>query len=246
MAEYPSVARYQHDLGATLHNIAVQLIDRGELPERRPYSSSGPSPTSKPRSRPIQGSRDTPVPHWALHRSGHDSGAARRDREAAVAAGDLARTMPDSGTAAAEAGATLIRCLGRRRGMSVSRRPNARQPPRAYADQAHTLIHEAERCGADDPESLDRLAVCWRTPRITTFLSRDPSRAIDLAKRAIERRSQVGKYRTTLGLALYARRLELGRRGVGRVDEAPPRRRRYRLVPPGLDSLATRRLASSP
>jgi tetratricopeptide (TPR) repeat protein len=71
----------------------------------------------------------------------------------------------------------------------------------SYIRRARDLLDEAARKTGDDPETQNALAQMFA--QSPDHRLRDPARAVEWAKKAVERSPQAGPYRSTLGLALY-------------------------------------------
>jgi len=72
---------------------------------------------------------------------------------------------------------------------------------RTYAGRAKDLFEEAAKRSKDNPEALNSLA--WTLATYPEPKLRDPTQAVQLAKKAVERVPGVGDYRNTLGVAHY-------------------------------------------
>jgi tetratricopeptide (TPR) repeat protein len=71
----------------------------------------------------------------------------------------------------------------------------------SYIRRARGFLDEAARKNADDPETQNALAqMLAQSP---DHRLRDPARAVEWAKKAVERSPPAAPYRSTLGLALY-------------------------------------------
>jgi tetratricopeptide (TPR) repeat protein len=191
----------RHYLGGNFNNLALVLIDRGELNKARltleqALAHQRAAIDADPMN---QQHRRFLLEHYTaigtvLIRLGEYAKAAE-DAEEQV------RALPDSGLAAARAASCLIRCAAMAE-EDVEQTPGERrETARSMTERARVLALEADRLSTKDADALNELARLYADAPNPQF--RDPARAVALAKAAVAVKPLEAEFRTTLGLAHY-------------------------------------------
>jgi serine/threonine protein kinase/tetratricopeptide (TPR) repeat protein len=201
VAAVPSVPDYQSYLGATLNDLAELRRDRGELAEARALVEKAI------RHQQMARNANPMNPNYRQFLRNHYWVLAETlvrlgdHAEAARAATEPPRLFPESWQEYDRAVDYLARSLGLAKQdpkLSVDQRRSAE---RAYSDRIKESLQEAIKWSANDPKGMNKLA--WFLANCPDASLRDPGQAVELAKKAVEKKPEEGGYWNTLAMAHY-------------------------------------------
>ncbi len=198
---WPDVRDHRSGLGAALNNLAVLLQERGEAREsadlyRLAIEQQGAASRANPRN-----------PTYLAFLRNHFDGLSQSLLQlgdhagAAEASEELARISPRGLPDLLLAATRIAQCRRRAEsdpGLSPSRRRDA---ARAHLERSRELCEKAALAAKDDPDALNN--VSWFLATCPEPDLRDPARAVELARKAVERAPQNGECWNTKGAAEY-------------------------------------------
>jgi tetratricopeptide (TPR) repeat protein len=197
----PGVPKYRSKLGAALSNLGDVQRDRGELAAalesfRRAVDHQRAALLTNPND-----------PMFRTYLRNHVGGLVEVFKKqgdhgaAAQAIEEYARVSPQPKEDFLKAADCFV--VLRRMAEADTRLPPAERRAKAeyYADRAKALVQQGAQAARDDPKALNGLA--WFLATCPDTKLRDPSRAVDLASRAVRSDVADGAAWNTLGVAEY-------------------------------------------
>jgi tetratricopeptide (TPR) repeat protein len=201
VSKFPKEPSYQHELGGLLNNLAGLLRERGELQEARRLlvealdfqrQALKASPQD-PRHREFLINHYLGLANIAFSKRDHE--------EAAKVAAQLIEGLPDDWRAYFRAAQVLRGCALEALWDARLTAEDRRRRGQAYRERSAGLMVEAGRRDPDQPNAQNVIAwllATWPDPKV-----RNPARAVELAKKAVDRMPTKGDYWNTLGVAQY-------------------------------------------
>jgi len=201
VVQSPDNPDYRSRLGASLSNLGQLQKDRGELTsalasfqraiehQREALRANPSNPAYREYLRNHYGG----MAH-VLEKRGDHAGAAQ-------AAEESARTSPNRARDSVFWAEFFVRCQRLAETDSRLSTADRQATVREYARRALTLLKEAVKAGGDDPQALNSLA--WFLATCPDSRFRDPARAVELARKAVEMAPKAEATWNTLGVAQY-------------------------------------------
>ncbi|GIW96455.1 MAG: hypothetical protein KatS3mg110_4496 [Pirellulaceae bacterium] len=156
VSEYPGVVAYQHDLGGTLNNFGLMLLDAGRLDEARDAFTRAIA------CQQAALTVDSDNPSYQQFLSNHYWGLAEtllrqgKYAEAAQAARKLASVRPEDAQDSYDAACFLARCVVLAHRDQKLAQQQREETASAYADQAMDLLRRSVERGFRDAEKLNK------------------------------------------------------------------------------------------
>jgi serine/threonine protein kinase/Flp pilus assembly protein TadD len=200
--DIPNVPVYKHDLGGVLNNLAIELSARGETKEGRQLLEKAifyqqAALKILPRN---------PQYRQYLHNHYHLllQTLLRLGEHAAVAkeVDEFLRNFPESSDDYVLALSFLAGCMPLAESDTKLSQVERQAQTKVYSDRVKELVSAAEEKNKNQNANVcNNLA--WRLATWSSPQLRDPARAVELAKKAVEKGHKIGTYWNTLGVAYY-------------------------------------------
>jgi serine/threonine protein kinase/Flp pilus assembly protein TadD len=201
VAQSPDVADHRSDLGGSLNNLGEIQKDRGNLAAALSlYQRAIDHQRAALRANPSN-------PKYREFLRNHYCGLAdvfgrQGDHAAAAqAAEESARISRNRAHDCAFFAGYLLQCQRLAETDSRLSAADRQAKVRDYADRALTMLKEGVEAAGDDPEALNGLA--WFLATCADARLRDAARAVELARKALEKTPKAGAIWNTLGVAEY-------------------------------------------